>query len=131
FRRFTAPAADVAAGLRAIVATDPRAVFVVHSHYDHLPDITAVAKQTNATIFGTESTLNVARGGTVPADQLKLLAAGETHVIGEFTVTAIASPHSVVPSHNEPATPTIPEPLELPASSKALAEGGNFDFVVK
>ncbi len=50
-----------------------RAIFISHSHHDHALDVTYIANRTEATIYGSPSTLNIARGGNVPEDRLALL----------------------------------------------------------
>ena len=43
-----------------------KALFVTHSHYDHVFDAAYIAKKTKAKLYGSASTLNVGRGGDVP-----------------------------------------------------------------
>lgn len=40
-----------------------KAMFVAHSHYDHAFDIAYIIQQTGARLHGSESTLNIGRGG--------------------------------------------------------------------
>lgn len=47
-----------------------RAIFVSHSHHDHVMDAPALAALCGAEVYGTSSTLNVARGGGVPEERL-------------------------------------------------------------
>ena len=55
-----------------------KAIFVSHSHHDHVMDAPYIANQCNAVIYGASSTMNVARGGDVPEDRLVEFAANET-----------------------------------------------------
>lgn len=106
-------------------------VVVAHSHVDHAIDVASVALDTGATVWGTESTLNIARGGGVDEAQLQLATDGTVAEVGDFSVRFVETPHSVVPGTEEPATPpTIGEPLEQPATNEQFAEGGNFSFVI-
>ena len=43
-----------------------KAIFVSHSHHDHVMDAPYIAEKTGAMIYGTSSALNVARGGDIP-----------------------------------------------------------------
>ena len=42
------------------------AIIPVHSHFDHAMDIGAIANRSSASIIGSESTANIARGAGVP-----------------------------------------------------------------
>ena len=47
-----------------------RAIFISHSHYDHILDASYFAKVCDADAYGSESALNVLRGGNVPEEKL-------------------------------------------------------------
>lgn len=70
------------------------AVFVGHSHYDHLLDAPAIARRTGARFFGSEASVRIARLAGVPADRLRALAAGAGVTVGDLEIRAIASSHS-------------------------------------
>lgn len=108
-----------------------RAAFIAHSHYDHALDVPAVAKMTGATIYGTESTMNIGRGGGVAESQLALAKSGDSVQIGDFAVRIEESPHSIHPGVPAPDyPPTIDKPLVQPASNAEFACGGNFNFII-
>ena len=46
------------------------AIIPAHSHYDHAMDVGAIANRSSASILGSESTANIARGYGVPEDLL-------------------------------------------------------------
>ena len=46
------------------------AIIPVHSHFDHAMDIGAIANRSSASIIGSDSTANIARGSGVPEDQI-------------------------------------------------------------
>jgi len=108
-------------------ATRVEAIFVTHSHHDHAFDVAYIANRTGATVYGSESTLNIARGGDVPEDQLVVLTPDEAITVGGFTVRAITSRHSPSPF---PIEGTIDVPLEQPAGIRDYKEGGVYDFLV-
>ena len=54
-----------------------RAIFISHTHHDHVMDMPYVANLTGADVYGTSSALNVARGGGVPEDKLNAFGAPE------------------------------------------------------
>ena len=50
-----------------------KAIFVSHTHYDHVLDAAYIAQKTGADIYGTVSARNVGLGGGIPADRLHLV----------------------------------------------------------
>ena len=108
-----------------------RAVFVSHSHHDHVMDAPYIAKRCGARIYGSSSTLNVARGGNVPEDQLVLFENNEIYEIGDFRIKVISSVHSRPTVFNNDLGQTISAPLRQPARLKDYKEGGSYDFYVE
>ena len=113
-------------GIRRLAAIIP-----AHSHYDHAMDAGAIANRSSASILGSESTANVARGYGVPEDQIVVAEPGVPYNFGEFTVTLIPSLHAPIGLRGEvPLAGTVDEPLELPAPITAWREGGSFSIVI-
>jgi L-ascorbate metabolism protein UlaG (beta-lactamase superfamily) len=110
------------AGIRRLAG-----VMVGHSHYDHSMDAPEVAKRTGAIVVGSESTANVARGWGLPADRVRVVAAGESLVFGRFRVTMIPSRH--VPTLMTGGT--IAEPLVPPVRLHKYAEGGSYSVLIE
>ena len=88
-----------------------KAIFVSHSHHDHVMDAPYIANKTNAMIYGTSSALNVARGGDVPEDRLVEFSANETYEVGDYRIKVIPSLHSKPNLLNNDLGQTIDEPL--------------------
>ena len=108
-----------------------RAVFVSHSHHDHVMDAPYFANRCGAVIYGSPSAVNVGRGGGVPEDRLVTFAAGQTYRVGSFAVTVIPSIHSKPTILNNDLGQTIDAPLVQPAKLRNYKEGGSFDFYVE
>jgi L-ascorbate metabolism protein UlaG (beta-lactamase superfamily) len=107
------------------------AIIPAHSHYDHAMDIGAIANRSSASILGSESTANVARGAGVPEDQIVVAQARSSYEFGDFTVTLVPSVHAPIGLRGEvPLAGTVDEPLELPAPITAWREGGSYSIVV-
>lgn len=111
--------------------TRMRAVFVSHSHHDHVMDVPYIANQTGAEVYGTSSTANVARGGNVPEERIHLFDPKEPVQIGAFTVSVIPSVHSAPTIFNNDLGQTIDEPVIQPARKGSYKEGGSFDFLIR
>ncbi|MEU6068754.1 MBL fold metallo-hydrolase [Streptomyces sp. NPDC047082] len=118
----------VDAALDRVGADRVRAIFISHSHHDHALDVAYIAARTGATVHGSPSTLNIARGGNVPEERLALLDPENPVEVGNFTVRTIVSKHSPNPMGGEGAT--IDRPLPQPARISAYKEGGTYDFLV-
>ena len=72
------------------------AIIPVHSHFDHAMDVGAIANRSKASVLGTESTAQIARGAGVPDDQIIVATPDSSHQFGEFTVTLIEAPHAPI-----------------------------------
>lgn len=107
------------------------AIIPVHSHFDHAMDIGAIANRSSASIIGSESTANIARGAGVPEDQIVVAVSGSEHSFGEFSVRIIDSSHAPLGwGASVPYAGTIDAPLELPAPVSAWREGKSYSVVV-
>jgi len=53
-----------------------RAIFVSHTHPDHVMDVPYIANRTGAQVFGSKSCRNVCLGGDVPEDRIHLFRTG-------------------------------------------------------
>jgi L-ascorbate metabolism protein UlaG (beta-lactamase superfamily) len=109
-----------------------KALFAAHSHFDHALDVAYIAQRTGARLYGSESTLNIGRGGDLPEDQMTLYQLGKKVPIGQFTVTVLPSKHSP-PARgiNDNLGVVIDKPLRQPANFYAYSEGGSFDFLIQ
>ncbi len=107
------------------------AVIPLHSHYDHAMDVGAIANRSSASVVGTESTANIARGAGVPNDQIILVTNGDALKFGKFTVTFITSRH--VPNgigDGHLVAGFMSEPLKQPADVDEWREGGCWSLLI-
>lgn len=108
------------------------AIIPVHSHFDHAMDVGAIAKRTNASVVGSESTANIARGAGIPEDQLVVVDNGETLEFGQFRVRLLESRHGPIGWRGSVPLPgTIDEPLEFPAPLSAMRVGKAWTVVIE
>ena len=66
-----------------------KAIFVSHSHHDHVMDAPYIVQQTKAVIYGSSSALNVARGGGIPEEKLVQFRANDTYEVGGYRIKVI------------------------------------------
>jgi len=107
------------------------AIIPVHSHFDHAMDVGALGNRTSASILGSTSTAQVARGAGVPEDQIVVAESGVEYQFGQFTITLIESNHGPIGfGGSVPYAGVIDEPLDLPSPANAWREGGSYSVVV-
>ncbi|PJZ84687.1 MBL fold metallo-hydrolase [Leptospira harrisiae] len=114
-----------------------KAIFVCHSHYDHVMDAPFVAKQTKAILYGSSSTLNVGTGAGLTIDQMQKFEPGKPISIGKFKITVLESKHTPAfhilgkTNATDPNHPNIDSPLVQPVKVMDFIEGGTFDFFIQ
>ena len=107
------------------------AIIPVHSHFDHAMDIGAIANRSSASIIGSETTANIARGAGVPEDQIVIAESGSEYSFGAFSVSIIESRHAPLGwGASVPYAGTIDAPLAVPAPVSAWREGKSYSIVV-
>lgn len=88
----SSPISDPAKVARYIGGAD--AVFLTHSHWDHLIDVPYVVAQAGARVYGSETTLNICRARGVPEEKLALIGHGARLTLAPgVTVRVIRSKH--------------------------------------
>jgi L-ascorbate metabolism protein UlaG (beta-lactamase superfamily) len=112
--------------LTRAAVTQLDALFVAHSHYDHVMDAPEVVKHLGGRLFGSESTLNVGRGSGLGEGSMTRVADGDEHTFGAFTVRVLGGVHS--PGNRFPGT--IGEPLVPPTRASNYRDGGCFSFFI-
>ena len=114
-------------GMRNLAALIP-----THSHFDHAMDVGAIALRSKASIVGSESTANIARGAGVLEDQIVVATPGEVYEFGEFRVRLLESRHGPIGWRGSVPMPgTIDEPLALPAPVQAMRLGEAYTIVIE
>ncbi|MBK1785814.1 MBL fold metallo-hydrolase [Prauserella cavernicola] len=111
-------------------------ILVTHGHYDHVTDVPYLAKKTGATVYGTETHLNLMLALGAPEDQLAVATGGEALVFDGYTIRILRSLHSAAGARAAVAFPgTRPnlglERLPKPRYIKDLVEGGTLAFHVE
>jgi L-ascorbate metabolism protein UlaG (beta-lactamase superfamily) len=103
------------------------AIFVAHSHHDHAMDSGVVSQKTNAHVYGSTSTLNIARTQGVKENHLHALKVNLPIIVGKFLVTSFETPHSL-----DPVYPGyIDHPLYTPAKLADYRVAENYSFFVE
>ncbi|MCP4123876.1 MAG: MBL fold metallo-hydrolase [Bacteroidetes bacterium] len=110
------------------------AVIPVHSHFDHALDAPMVADMTRATLFGSESTMNIGLGYGLSEEMMVVPPLNTPIYIGNFKITFIRSGHWQYPSEKQRAlllNQDITDPLEPPASIYDYKEGISYTLLIE
>jgi L-ascorbate metabolism protein UlaG (beta-lactamase superfamily) len=105
-------------------------VLVGHSHFDHLGDVAWIAGRTGATVVGSVTTANIARGYGLPNERFQRLEPGETLAAGPFDVRAVASRHARVLLGRVPFDGEVAEPPAGPIHAASFKLGGARSYLV-
>lgn len=108
-----------------------KAIFISHSHYDHVMDAPYIAKITGATIYGSLTTKNIALGANADDSKIIIFEDYNSYQIGDFKITVIPSIHSKSNIFNNDIGKEIKEPLKDPKNLKLYKEGGSYDFFIE
>ena len=108
-----------------------RAVFISHTHHDHVFDAPYFANACGAKVYGSESARNVALGGGVPEDQIVVFGHGSCYTVGDYRIRVLKSLHSKPHKFNDDLGQPITAPLVQPVSLREYKEGGSYDFYVE
>ena len=108
------------------------AIIPVHSHFDHAMDVGAIANRSSASILGSFSTAQIARGAGVPDDQITVVEGATSFEFGAFKVTMLPIGHAPIGwGGSVPFDGVIAEPLTMPQPVSAWRMGGGFTVVIK
>ena len=108
------------------------AIIPVHSHFDHAMDVGAVANRSSASILGSESTAQVARGAGVPEDQITVVETVTSFEFGNFRVTMRPIGHAPIGWRGSvPLDGVIDAPLTMPQPISAWRMGGSYTIIIE
>jgi L-ascorbate metabolism protein UlaG (beta-lactamase superfamily) len=106
------------------------AIFVSHSHWDHLLDAPMATRLSGATLYGSAETLQVARAEGLPASQMSLLEGHGVVTVGDVTIEAIPSVHSRIPTQMFVGG-KLPPTVSLPMGFLSYKHGPVYGFLIR
>lgn len=107
-----------------------RAVFISHTHHDHVMDAPYIVNKCGAKIYGSKSAKNVALGGGVSPENITVFKHGDIFDIGDYKIRILNSIHSKPTVLNNDLGEPIKKHLTQPASLRDYKEGGSYDFYI-
>ena len=105
-----------------------RAVFISHTHHDHVMDAPYIVNRCGSLLYGSESAKNVALGGGVPEERITVFKDRDEFGIGDYRVKVIRSVHSKPFILNNDLGRLIET---MPAGLRDFREGGSYDFYIE
>jgi L-ascorbate metabolism protein UlaG (beta-lactamase superfamily) len=102
-----------------------------HSHFNHTLDMPYIARKTGARVIGTESTINIARAGSVPEPQLFPVRGGEDYDFGAFSVKVVPSLHSALNGKHYFDSRVVPRDFRGPRRMDSDIEGGTLAYLLR
>jgi L-ascorbate metabolism protein UlaG (beta-lactamase superfamily) len=97
-------------------------------------DAPYMAAFTGARLYGSSSTLNIARGAGLPENAMEQYQPGKPLHFGKFTVTILNSKHTPalkILGAKDDVGENITSPLHQPAKLKEYKEGGAYDILIQ
>jgi L-ascorbate metabolism protein UlaG (beta-lactamase superfamily) len=108
------------------------AIIPLHSHFDHAMDVGAIANRSSASVLGTQSTAQIARGAGVPEDQITVVDGPTSFEFGQFKVTLLPIGHAPIGWRGSvPFDGIIEKPLATPQAVSAWRMGGAFTVIIE
>jgi L-ascorbate metabolism protein UlaG (beta-lactamase superfamily) len=109
-----------------------RAAFVLvgHSHFDHLGDVAWIAGRSGATVVGSITTGNIARGYGFANERFQRLEPGESIAAGPFDVRVVASRHARVFFGRVPLDGEVSEAQTGPIHAGSFKMGGARSYLI-
>src|SRR5215475_413683 len=110
-----------------------RAIWIGHSHFDHLGDAAWIAKRTGARLYGSQTSVMVAQAYGLDPAQTERVDPGPGHSreIGPFTVRVIRSFHAPVLFGRVPLEGTYETPPEAPLHALSFRLGDARLYLVR
>jgi L-ascorbate metabolism protein UlaG (beta-lactamase superfamily) len=108
-----------------------KAMFVSHTHYDHVLDIGSVHKGSDASIYGSYSALKIAKANGIKSNFLKRSKLNQVIKIGDFEIETLAGKHTTHFFNFTWATGKVDKEFSYPATAMAYKMDEIFTYLIK
>jgi L-ascorbate metabolism protein UlaG (beta-lactamase superfamily) len=105
--------------------------FISHSHHDHSLDFPFFQKTVGGTIYGSTSTLSIAKSFGIDLGQTKQIKVGDIIQIGQFKVRVVENPHAPIIGPIYFAKGDIDSKIDNNSSVFDYKMGDSFGFFVE
>lgn len=107
-----------------------KAIFISHSHVDHVMDLPYVSSKCNCDVYGSISTKNVALTSNIDENKIHLFEDKLEYNINGFNIKVIPSIHSKAKWYNNDLGEIISEPFKSKPHFRDYKEGNSYDFLI-
>ncbi|MGH9042581.1 MAG: MBL fold metallo-hydrolase [Acidimicrobiia bacterium] len=105
-------------------------ILVGHGHWDHIADVPAIARRTNAMVIGSETHRHLLRAAGVPDGQLVIVEGGEVMAFDGYTIEVFAGLHSMGPTKKYALPGHLLDDPPAPAVVGDLPEGDSLCYLL-
>ncbi|MEE9607238.1 MAG: MBL fold metallo-hydrolase [Myxococcota bacterium] len=121
----------LAAGSPAPELARARLILIGHSHFDHLGDAPWIAQRSGASLAGSATSVAIARGYGLAAEQTQQLAPGARVEVGPFAIRVVESRHAAVLLGRVPLPGQLEEPPDGPIHALSFVLGDARGYLVE
>jgi L-ascorbate metabolism protein UlaG (beta-lactamase superfamily) len=104
------------------------AVFVSHSHVDHLLDVPTIAREQDIPVYGSANTCHILEAFKLPIHQINRMEPGETVRIGDIKILARSCSHIFTPGFRPGE---LPEKLKPPLRARQYVMDKDYSFLIE
>ncbi len=108
-----------------------QAIFVTHSHYDHLLDIGEVHKESYSKVFGSYSTIKIASASGVKKKFLNRIKINQKIKVGEFEIEVLKGNHPTHFMNFTLAEGKVDDDFSYPSSALSYKMDEVYSFLIK
>jgi L-ascorbate metabolism protein UlaG (beta-lactamase superfamily) len=104
------------------------AIFVSHSHVDHLLDVPTIAREQNIPVYGSANTCHILNAFKFPTDQINRIEPGDSIQIGVIKILVRSCAHIFTPGFRPGV---LPEKLEPPLRARQYVMDNDYSFLIE
>jgi L-ascorbate metabolism protein UlaG (beta-lactamase superfamily) len=104
------------------------AIFVSHSHVDHLLDVPTIAGEQNIPVYGSANTCNILNAFKLPTNKINRIEPGDTVLIEDIKILVRSCAHIFAPGFGPGI---LPEKLEPPLRARQYMMDKDYSFLIE
>src|SRR5262245_47655599 len=105
-------------------------ILIGHGHWDHMADVSYIAKKTNAMVIGSETHANVMRAAGVPEGKIVQVKGGEYMQFDGYTIEVFPGIHSMGPTKKHAVPGHLYHVPPAPTKIADMPEGDSLIYVI-
>ncbi|MGQ0467509.1 MAG: MBL fold metallo-hydrolase [Sporichthyaceae bacterium] len=105
-------------------------ILIGHGHWDHIADVPAIQRRTNAMVIGSETHRHVLRAFGLPDERLVIAQGGEVMAFDGYSIEVFAGLHSLGPTKKFVLPGHLIADPPRPTTVGDLPEGGSLCYLL-